>query len=231
MNSNPNYWAIRDKNLDLLEQKGFLVAGNLPRGPYGESNSLRPIMELAKRLWALDALFIFIGDPGKKTQTKLIRQCVSRNGLLASLTKGEKKQLTSWRWYSRWKYIDSVGWVLENMLSLAWILGFCESLGLDGDMLGGELLAKLLFDFIGDLNQDLPKWVANCTPRSELEVIEMEDLFYCAHNAVRGAQGGRNTVPNGFHPIINGGVIHERRHALTWAISPGVAWEETDLST
>jgi hypothetical protein len=48
------------------------------------------------------------------------------------------------------------------------------------------------------------------------------------HNAVRSAQLGEDTVPEGFHPIANGGVIHERRHALTWAISPGVSWEKTE---
>jgi|GEM_PF-2765268 len=27
------------------------------------------------------------------------------------------------------------------------------------------------------------------------------------------------------------GAVHERRHALTWSLSPGVAWEDADLST
>lgn len=52
-----------------------------------------------------------------------------------------------------------------------------------------------------------------------------KDLFYCAHNAVRSAQLGHDTVPPGFHAVVDGGVVHERRHALTWALSLGVAWE------
>jgi hypothetical protein len=39
------------------------------------------------------------------------------------------------------------------------------------------------------------------------------------------------TVPADFDPIANGGVIHERRHALTWALAPGVSWDDIDLST
>ena len=35
----------------------------------------------------------------------------------------------------------------------------------------------------------------------------------------------------GFDPMGNGGVIHERRHSLTWMLSKGINWEETDLST
>ena len=59
----------------------------------------------------------------------------------------------------------------------------------------------------------------------------MEDLFYCAHHAVRSAQLGRATVPEGFHPMIDGGVIHERRHALSWMVGGDVSWDETHLGT
>jgi hypothetical protein len=44
------------------------------------------------------------------------------------------------------------------------------------------------------------------------------------------AQLGGDTVPAGFHPIGGTGVVHERRHALTWLLSRD-AWDETDLST
>ncbi|MEY3241707.1 MAG: hypothetical protein RIR11_3146 [Bacteroidota bacterium] len=56
-------------------------------------------------------------------------------------------------------------------------------------------------------------------------------LFYCLHNAIRSAQCGDDTVPPGFDPISNGGVIHERRHSLTWMLSKGIEWDDTDLST
>jgi hypothetical protein len=60
----------------------------------------------------------------------------------------------------------------------------------------------------------------------------MEDLFYCAYSAVRSAvYGGAASVPERFDPMVNGLVIQERRHALTWMVSPGVAWQETDRST
>lgn len=62
-------------------------------------------------------------------------------------------------------------------------------------------------------------------------VLKKEDLFYCLHNAVRSAQLGRKTVPLNFDPIMNGGVIHERRHSLTWMVSKDIDWDETDLST
>ena len=36
--------------------------------------------------------------------------------------------------------------------------------------------------------------------------MELEDVFYCAHNAVRSAQTGSTTsVPKDFHPVRDGG--------------------------
>ena len=45
------------------------------------------------------------------------------------------------------------------------------------------------------------------------EVIALESLMYCAHNAYRNAGD------------INGiGVVQERRVPLTWAFHPGASW-------
>lgn len=117
------------------------------------------------------------------------------------------------------------------MLPLAWILGFNQVPKTDGMMMDGEPIGELITQFIGDLDQDLKAWLATKTLRPLQKIVEMEDRFYCAHNAVRSAQLGHATVPKQFHPMVNGGVIHERRHALTWALSPGVAWDDTALST
>lgn len=90
---------------------------------------------------------------------------------------------------------------------------------------------RALFDFLPSLDHTIDAFLAGCTPRPDGDVDALEDLFYCAHNAVRSAQLGQDTVPPGFHPVADGGVVHERRHALTWTLSPGVAWSDTDLST
>lgn len=51
-------------------------------------------------------------------------------------------------------------------------------------------------------------------------------------STVRGAQlGNASMVPARFHPVMDGGAIHERRHSLTWILSPGIDWDDTDMST
>ncbi len=226
-----DYEAVRATNLKRLVGDGFTVSPSLPFGPRGETNQLRPVEEIAKRLWGLNALYFYVCFSGRDFPTREIRNCIERNSLASQLTSDENDLLRGWRWLTRRKHVDSIGWYLENMLSLSWVLGFDIAPSLDGQMLQGALLEKMLVEFIGDTDASFADWIHSNSLRDENDVIAMEDLFYCAHNAVRSAQLGRDTVPEDFHPVVNGGVIHERRHALTWVVSPDTHWDDTDLST
>ena len=123
---------------------------------------------------------------------------------------------------------NRVGWRLENLWSLAWGLGYEAEPPVAAGMMGSDriqsVLAFLRHGSVADL-------LAAASPRSQAQVAALQDRFLLAHHAVRSAQLGRATVPRGFHPAIDGGVIHERRHALTWMISPGEDWDDTELST
>jgi hypothetical protein len=229
--SSIDYAAIRESNLSYLSGLGFKVAAGLPLGPRGDGTGLRPLDEIARRLWALNCLFDYVAAPTKKVPTMKICKCMLRSDLRSFLTSDELAVLDGWRSKSQRRHADTIGWRLENMLPLAWIFGFAIEPDVDGDMLEGEPVNDLVEGFLGSLEQTLVEWMADKSTRAEAVIIEREDLFYCAHNAVRSAQMGEQTVPAGFDPAVCGGVIHERRHALTWAISPGVAWDDTDLST
>jgi hypothetical protein len=127
--------------------------------------------------------------------------------------------------------VDTIGWKLENMWALAWVLGFDPAPTLEAAQIHDEIIGKLFREFLPGLDQSIADLLAKSAPRQAADVVEMEYRFYCAHNAVRSAQLGRKTVPKGFHPVIHGGAIHERRHSLSWCLAPEVAWEDTDLST
>jgi hypothetical protein len=137
---------------------------------------------------------------------------------------------------------DAAGWRTENSLSLAWVLGGGLMPTIDGAMLDGEKIRSLVVTPSFGGKHEYAAWFDSLRMRPVEEVAAMEDLFYCCHNAARSAQvdlmkakwwrpRSFKSVPKGFDPIRNGGVIHDRRHALTWALSSGVAWDETDLST
>jgi hypothetical protein len=89
----------------------------------------------------------------------------------------------------------------------------------------------MLLEFMPGLNKSVADLVANANVQNAANVIELHDYFCCAHNAVRSAQLGGLTVPEDFSPVADGGTVHERRHSLTWCLSPGVEWDDADLST
>ncbi|MCI0742675.1 MAG: DUF4272 domain-containing protein, partial [Gemmataceae bacterium] len=89
----------------------------------------------------------------------------------------------------------------------------------------------IICSFLPGLDATIEQLVEKAEPRTLEDVIAMEYRFYCAHNAVVSAQLGGDTVPAGFHPLLHGGAVHERRHSLTWCLSPGVIWSDTDLNT
>lgn len=151
--------TVREKNLAWLSKRDFVVANSLPtKGP----SELRPIVEIARRAMAIDAVFTWV--TGQGVEDAKVRAYAERNDLERAMALDERTMFRAIRKRAH-ANIDRIG------------------------------------------------------------------RFYCCHNAVRSAQLGGKTVPDGFHPVMNGGVIHERRHALTWCLSPGVAWDDTDLST
>jgi hypothetical protein len=81
----------------------------------GEIDGLRPIDQIAKRLWALNALFLYIADMGQETPKQTIL-AAARSRLSEHLTSSEIAMFRSWRWLAR-RHLSSIGWRLENMLS------------------------------------------------------------------------------------------------------------------
>jgi hypothetical protein len=220
---------LRAKTFADLEALGFRPAASLPLPEMGAPT--RPAAEVAARLMALDALFTWVAFPEKSAATDRIKGYIARNGLRGWLTEDEAAILDLPRAEARRSHINDIGWKLENMWALAWALGFEPGPGLEASQIGEDVTRLIFFEFLPGLDGTVDALLAGASPRPAAEVVAMEYQFYCAHNAVRSAQFGGDTVPEGFHPIIHGGAIHERRHSLSWCVSPEVAWDETDLST
>lgn len=220
--------AIRERNLAFLAARGFTVAPSLPTLRDEAGAAIRPAAEIAGRLWAMSAQFHWVAVAGNRVPDERFQHPDTRRELRTHLTDEELELFEDSRADAQTQR-DTIGWRLENMWALAWTLGFHHPPALQG-MIGPDVIDSLLrFAVFPDGT------VADLLPRTRLrpphEINGLEDLFYCAHNAVRSAQLGSATVPLGFHPLADGGGVHERRHALTWVCSPGVAWDETDLST
>ncbi len=220
---------LRNQSLAYLDYMGFQCARWLPQPDM--SRQLRPINEIAGRLAALAGVFAWASAPPDAMPNDLIAKYFKQSSLGKYLTKEEAQIVSTSRRVAMEQHQERIGWRLENMWPLAWVLGFDTEPDVDGAQIPEEISMEIIFQFLDRLTINLDSLIQKSRVRALFEVIAKEDLFYCAHNAVRSAQLGESTVPSGFDPVGNGGVIHERRHALTWCLSPGVPWQDTDLST
>ncbi len=224
---------IRRTTIDLLAGEGFFPASILPTlgRRTGLAGTFRPTEEIQRRLLSMYAIVCWVTAAEENINSVDIRKFISKHGIDKNLTKSEKEILSMSRMKAQKQFQDTIGWKMENMWALSWVLGFEISPEVSHGQVGEEVLTPML-KFLSPSWKGKGMFGKKAELRNLIEVRQMEDLFYCAHNAVRSAQlGSPKTVPKGFHPIIHGGVVHERRHALTWVLSPGVAWDDTDLST
>ena len=221
---------LRRRTLEKVVAAGFRPALWLPL-PDADAE-LRPTAEIVGRLRALAAVFAWASAPEDAVATADLDAFAKHEGTWESMTPDEQQILGMERADARATHQHSVGWRLENVWALAWVLGGAGEPPLDAGQASGDRVRAMLVEFVG-LPHGMPAdLAARVRLRPAAEVVALEDLHYVAHNAVRSAQlSNPACVPAGFEPLADGGTIHERRHALTWALSPGVCWDETDLST
>jgi hypothetical protein len=217
---------LRSKTFASLHALGFQPAECLR--PDLET-SLRPAIEIASRLRALDALYVWVVEEEGYSAAE-VNDFVERNDLKRWLSPTEVRIIELPRPVAHERHINTIGWKLENMWALAWVLGFSSEPDLRASQIEHEVTEKLFAELLPDYAspiEDEEHW--NIRPLSDVQALEFR--FYSAHNAVRNAQLGRAGVPVGFHPLIHGGAVSERRHALKWCLSPCITWDDTDTST
>ncbi|QNA90551.1 DUF4272 domain-containing protein [Massilia sp. Dwa41.01b] len=221
--------ALKQRVFGELASLGFKPANALPLPDL--DLRVRDAQAIVMRLMALQAVFAWAAAPEHAVGSEVLRGYIARNGLRAAMTESELALIDLPRTEAQSRHGATVGWKLENLWALAWVAGFPRVPTLDAGQVPDEVINELLFDFLPPWEGSAADFAANASMRPASEVIPMEYRFYCAHNAVRSAQMGGATVPSGFDPIAHGGAVHERRHALTWALAGEDSWDETDLST
>jgi hypothetical protein len=230
--SDPARLAQREHHYRQLAERGFLCARWLPlHRSEDRADRLRPVEQIAARLFALNVLFLWACTSEEVATSERLHAFIARNALRDHLAPDETDVLDLPRERAQAEHAGSIGWRLENMWALSWMFGFEPEPPFFQGQLPQEVIDRMLFEFLPDLDASIAGFVADHALRPVDDIARLEDLYYCAHNAVRSAQVGGDTLPPQFHPVRDGGATHERRHALTWALSPGVDWDDTDLST
>ncbi len=226
--------ALRARTLAQLSEAGFTLSRTLPTRAKrdGVAGKLRPLHEIGGRAMALKAVIAWSTVPEAQLPSDVIAGYVKRNGLKRYLNETETEILALSRGAANLGHAEDAQWRLETVWALCWILGYQDVPPIAGGRVSKERADALLGEFIVGYPGDLKGFLTGTSPRDVDEVAAVEDLFYCTHAAARDASGTKpESVPKTFDREIDGGAIHERRHALTWALSPGIAWDQTDLTT
>ena len=216
--------AIRDQSMATVTNHGLHPAEWLPLPNKRTPKLLRPAEEIARRLMGLHATVAWCCASENLVSSVHLNQYIDTNGLFDLLTDAERDIVNTER-ESAAEFRDQVGWYTENMWGLAWVLGFEMAPGSNGTPMTSQVGPPLNRDFLELFDGTVDGVVNKCGIRPLNEVMALEDEFYCAHNAFRSLALEHDDAK---YPC---GIVHERRHALTWSLSPGVAWEHTDLST
>ena len=243
-----DFHAIREQNAKRCAAAGFRFAPHLPLSDQAE---LRPYQEILSRFAALGQLCTYVFIDEEQAGEDAIRAYMDECDLEDHLTAEESEVIQMPRAQAH-ALGGEVGWKLENMFSLAWVFGYANEPSIDGKPIGDDAMPVLIRS---PYNVDTHRLAAEqALIRPVEEIVCLEDLYFCLHNAARTAvltpgrwqrtgfvsrlvdvfrKKERSPVPGppGQTLAVLYRVIEERRHALTWVLSPGTPWEETSLDT
>lgn len=221
--------SVRRTNLTWLTQHGFRAADWLPLRR--KTGQLRSKSELALRMLALDALFTWVSAPVARVSTERLRSHVQTKSLREHMTAAEVVMGSMERPVAKRRYRNTIGWNLEGVWPLAWMLGFASKPEPDGKPISNDITRQLLFDFLPKLDVPLKRYMTTLRVRPLDEIAALEDRYYCAHNATTSAMLGLKTIPVALDRNTVHGVISNRRRAFAWAFSPNTGWDDVVLNT
>lgn len=226
--------AVRSANIARLRAMGFSPVGWLPLREHRAI--VRPNEEIARRAVALAAMAMWITSSETDAPSAEILAHVARGGLRGALNGDldrsgldpDEAALLDAPRASAAK--DDPVW--DAVAMLGWALGLEYEPTADGAPLEEHARdeARRWLYRGGDVHPSM----LTARVRSADEIVPLEDLFACAHQSSRLVQLG--FAPPDGEPMraprrADHLRIEVRRHALTWILSPGVAWQEVDLGS
>ena len=214
---------MREEHLGAVEFFGQQAADWMPTASQRfdlSSLRLRPKEEIIRRMMAGYICTAWVCAPPEVVPSLQVQEYLKNNGLKKRHFAEHELQ---WMQSGRAKAAESAGragWIFENIWGLAWLLGFGSIITPDDHQIPDQVLSALRDGFFLGLEQTFDGFQAACHLRPIEEVVALEDLMYCFHNAERNEGNDENAA-----------LMQERRRSLTWALTPDVSWDETDVST
>jgi hypothetical protein len=169
---------------------------------------------------AAHATVAWVCAPIEVVPSSVVKSYVKENGLTRSSFSNQEAEWLSMPRRDDHEAIPQAGWITENMWALAWILGNAPTVCPCEQQVPHSILLDIRDSFLCTFDRSFDELMAASQLQPLELIVTLEDFLYCIHNGFRNMQD-----------VERGGLIQERRQALTWALSPGVRWDDTDVST
>lgn len=149
-----------------------------------------------------------------------IEQKLADYGLTDNLNQLETRIMTGQ--FSEQDVID-MAWTYESYWSLVWALGLIDDICDASTICDCDTAIRLVSQA-----ESLDGFMASCRLRPVTEILDMLDLYYNYHWAVRNYQ----LHPEDTHiGNLNPSVVWERRRGLEWLLAEEQDWQDIELHT
>lgn len=209
---------MREFHVEELNQRGLVVDDQLPAADSRGLLKLRPPEEIVRRLMAAFATIAWVCAPDEMVSEEKIKSYVETNGLADSFSSQEAEWFSSPRADVR-DFAQEASWVTESVWGLAWLLGQSPTVCACEQQVPDSILIPIRDQFLGGFERSLEELLSDASVQPPERIITLEDFLFCAQDGVKNMEN---------EELVR--LVKERRQALTWALSPGVQWDETDLS-
>jgi len=204
------------KTEKLLKSLGVPILEQLPLIDEEHEVKLRTSQEVAERILILDYLNYVADEPDSKQE---VIDFLKEQNLYKSIS-DEEKQLFKCELTEQDRI--NISWRSEAMLALLWAIGKVDKL----EMPVEETQVSEWLSLLPDLMTDSKDFISSASLRPIPEILDLLDLTYRMHWAVRNAELNNLDALN-----FDAGIIQERHYALNWLTYYNDDWDDVVTDT
>lgn len=209
--------ARKARNEAYLRSLDIPVNPGLPMIEGEDEVSIRSGADIARRLLILTYI-AYAADTDDREETLAF---LKRSGLWPFVSEDEKRLLTV-PTLSRQESIN-ISWKAECVWLMLWAVQRVDALQLPTE----QCEVAAILDRLPGLYEDPSTFIESAERRSAAELLDLSDLIYRMHWAVRQAALEGESPPADLEP----GVVRERHYAINWITGYDECAEWDDITT
>lgn len=207
----------RQRVLDLLKSLNIPFYDRFPLIDEGQHSEIRSAQDIAKRILVLTYLCYISNVEEDRLE---IIDYLKKEELWNSITNDEQKLFLKEKLTEKDRI--NISWRAEGIWLLLYTINKVEELELPQQ----EIEMNSIFERIPDFMANTGAFIESATIRHFTEILNLSDLIYRLHWALRDVQ--LNNLP----PLnLNSSIVFERHYAINWVTNSSLNWDDVTTDT